>query len=55
MENEAPEAYADFLRHEDAPTILGRDNAQAQTGKRFTAMNREYIIGDEMTEPYHAQ
>jgi hypothetical protein len=54
-ESEFPGVYQDFLREEGAPSILRRDNSQTQTGKKVTALNRDYVIGDQMTEPHHPQ
>jgi hypothetical protein len=54
-ESEFPGIYQDFLREEGAPSILRRDNSQTQTGKKVTALNRNYVIGDQMTEPDHPQ
>ena len=54
-EGEAPDTYLDFIRKEGAPNILRSDNAQVQIGKRFTNINRKFIIDDQRTEPDHAQ
>ena len=54
-ESQAPEAYADFLRHEGAPTDLRRDNSKVQSGRKFQDLNRLYMIGDQFTEPHHPQ
>jgi hypothetical protein len=54
-ESEATDAYSDCIREEGCPTVLRRDNAKAQTGKEFTALNCAYLIADELTEPHHQQ
>ena len=54
-ESEMPAAYKDFIRGEGAPNILRRDNSQIQSGQKTTAINREFVIKDEFTEPGHPQ
>jgi hypothetical protein len=54
-ESEIPDIYRDFIREEGAPNILCRDNSQTQSGIRTTQLNREFIIGDQFTEPGHPQ
>ena len=51
----AATAYPDFLRHEGIPTILRRDRGRAQRSQKVLDINRQYLIGDEFSEPYHQQ
>ena len=49
----AHEAYLDFLREEGIPSVLHRDNAGEQNDTRFLSTNRELLVRDSTTEPYH--
>ncbi len=48
----APDAYADFLRHEGAPLALRRENSGEQSSRKFIDLNR-FMVADEYTEPHH--
>ena len=50
-----PNVYRDFIRAQGAPSALRRDNAQEEKGEQVIDINREYMIKDEFTEPYHPQ
>ncbi|HYX14539.1 MAG TPA: hypothetical protein VE944_09245, partial [Nostoc sp.] len=52
---EFPNVYRDFIRAHGAPSALRRDNAQEEKGEQVIDINREYMIKDEYTEPYHPQ
>jgi len=52
---EFPNVYKDFIRAQGAPSALRRDNAQEEKGEQVIDINREYMIKDEFTEPYHPQ
>lgn len=54
-EHEGFARYQDFLREEGAPYGLRRDNSKMQSSVKFTEMNRDYMIEDQFTEPYHPQ
>ena len=45
--------YQDFIRENGIPHTLRRDNAKAEDNEAVKAINRDYIIKDEFTEPHH--
>ena len=53
--SEFPQVYADFLRSEGIPTVLRRDNANEEDSDAVKRLNRQYLVKDEYTEPYHPQ
>jgi hypothetical protein len=44
LESEMPEAYADFICEEVAPSILRHDKSQIQSGTRTTKLNCKHSI-----------
>ena len=54
-ESEFPEAYQDFLRTHGIPSILKRDNANAETSAKVKDINRRYCVADAFTEAYNPQ
>jgi hypothetical protein len=52
---EFPKLYRDFIREHGAPSTLRRDNAKEEQGEEVIEINREMLIKDEYTEPYHPQ
>src|SRR5687768_6357312 len=52
---EFPNVYKDFIRAQGAPSALRRDNAQEEKSEQVIDINREYMVKDEFTEPYHPQ
>ena len=53
--SEFPKAYRDFIRQYGAPYPLHCDNVTEQKSEEVMDINREYLIRDEFTEPYHPQ
>ena len=54
-ESEFPEAYQDFLKTHGIPSILKRDNANAETSALVKDINRKYCVADAFTEAYNPQ
>ena len=52
---EFPRVYQDFIREHGAPSALRRDNAKEEQSEVVKEINREYMIKDQFTEPYHPQ
>ena len=52
---EFPNVYRDFIRDHGAPSALRRDNAQEEKSEQVVDINREFMIQDQFTEPYHQQ
>ena len=52
---EFPKVYKDFIREHGAPSALRRDNAKEEQSEEVKEINREFIIKDQLTEPYHPQ
>ncbi len=52
---EFPRTYRDFIRDHGAPSALRRDNAKEEQSEAVKDINREFIIKDQYTEPYHPQ
>ena len=52
---EFPRVYKDFIRDHGAPSALRRDNAKEEQSEEVQDINREYMIKDQYTEPYHPQ
>ena len=52
---EFPKVYRDFIREHGAPSALRRDNAKEEQSEIVKDINREFIIKDQFTEPYHPQ
>jgi hypothetical protein len=52
---EFPRVYKDFIREHGAPSALRRDNAKEEQSEDVKDINREYMIKDQYTEPYHPQ
>jgi len=50
-----PRAYKDYIREHGAPSALRRDNAKEDNSEEVLDINREFIIKDQYTEPYHPQ
>jgi hypothetical protein len=53
--NEFPQNYREFIRDRGAPSALRRDNAKEEQGEQVAAINREFLVKDQFTEPYHPQ
>ena len=47
--------YRDFIRDHDAPSALRRDKAREEQSEAVKDINRELLIKDQYTEPYHPQ
>ena len=47
------QAYKDFMRHEGVPACLHRDYSKEQMTEDITALNRDYMVRDTWSEPYH--
>ena len=47
--------YRDFIRDQGAPSALRRDNAKEEQSEVVKDINREFMIKDQYTEPYHPQ
>lgn len=45
--------YRNFLRDHGAPSALRRDNAQEEKSEVVKEINREFMIKDQLTKPYH--
>src|SRR5688500_12220916 len=43
------------IRDQGAPSALRRDNAREEQSEMVKDINREFIIIDQYTEPYHPQ
>ena len=52
---EFPRVYRDFIREHGAPSALRRDNAKEEQSEMVQEINRELLIKDQYTEPYHPQ
>ena len=52
---EFPKVYKDFIREHGAPSALRRDNAKEEQSETVKDINREYMVKDQLTEPYHPQ
>ena len=52
---EFPKVYKDFIRDHGAPSALRRDNAKEEQSEIVKDIHREYMIKDQLTEPYHPQ
>ena len=50
-----PKVYKDFIREQGAPSALRRDNAKEEQSEEVKEINREFLIKDQYTEPYHPQ
>jgi hypothetical protein len=50
-----PRVYRDFIRDQGAPSALRRDNAKEEQSELVMDINREFMIKDQLTEPYHPQ
>ena len=53
LESEFPEIYQDFLRNHGIPHTLRRDNAKSEKSAKIRQINRENLIADGWSEPYH--
>ena len=38
-----------------APSALRRDNAKEEQSEEVKEINREFVVKDQLTEPYHPQ
>ena len=47
--------YRDQIREHGIPSVLRRDNAKDENSEAVADLNREYLVGDQVTEPYHPQ
>src|SRR5688572_21909453 len=52
---EFPNVYKNFIREHGAPSALRRDNAREERSEQVVDINREFMIKDQFTEPYHPQ
>jgi len=52
-ESEFTDIYKDFLRQNGIPHTLRRDNAKSEKSVEVRKINREYLIADAWSEPYH--
>ena len=52
---EFPNVYRDFIREHGAPSALRRDNAKEEQSEEVKDINREYMIKDQLSEPYNPQ
>ena len=52
---EFPNVYRDFIREHGAPSALRRDNAKEEQSEDVRDINREFMIKDQLTEPYNPQ
>ena len=52
---EIPKVYRDFIREHGAPSALRRDNAREEQSEEVKEINREFVVKDQLTEPYHPQ
>ncbi|HEY8522855.1 MAG TPA: hypothetical protein VIL14_03760, partial [Nitrososphaeraceae archaeon] len=52
---EFPKVYKEFIREHEAPSALRRDNAKEEQSETVKEINREYMVKDQLTEPYHPQ
>jgi hypothetical protein len=52
---EFPKVYKDFIREHGAPSALRRDNAREEQSEEVKEINREFVVKDQLTEPYHPQ
>ena len=48
-------AYRDYIREHGAPSALRQDNAKEEQCEIVQEINREFVIKDQYTEPYHPQ
>jgi hypothetical protein len=51
--SEMPLSYQDFMREEGIPSCLHSDGAAEQTGQKVKSLNREYLVKESYSEPYH--
>ena len=54
-ESEVPLAYQDFMQNEGIPSLLRRDMSKAQMSDKISTLNRDNIVEDAWSEPYHQQ
>lgn len=47
--------YRDIIRGQGAPSALRRDNAKEKQSEAVMDINREFIIKDQLMQPYHPQ
>ena len=52
---EFPKVYREFIKEHGAPSALRRDNAKEEQSEEVKSINREFLIKDQYTEPYHPQ
>lgn len=48
-------AFQDFIREMGAPNVLLTDNSKTQTGKKWTATSRQYVIKQRTISPHNQQ
>ena len=46
-------AYKGFMRNEGVPACLHRDDSKGQKTFAITDLNRDYMVKDSFSEPYH--
>jgi hypothetical protein len=54
-ENQAPEAFKDFIIDYGAPKRIHSDNAPVETGAEWVQIRRKFYIKGTQTEPYHPE
>jgi hypothetical protein len=54
-ENEAPEAFKEFIMNYGAPNRIHSDNAKVETGIEWIQIRRKFYIKGTETEPYHPE
>ena len=52
---EFPKVYKDFIREHGAPSASRRENAKEEQSEEVKEINREFVVKDQLTEPYHPQ
>ena len=52
---EFPKVYKEIIKEQGAPSALRRYNAREEQSEIVKDINREYMIKDHYTEPYHPQ
>ena len=51
--SEMPLSYQDFMREEGIPACLHSDGSAEQTGQKVKSLNREHLVKESYSEPYH--
>jgi hypothetical protein len=51
-ESEFPDVYLDFIRQNDIPSALRRDNAKSEMSQRVRHIHYDLVISDQRTEPH---